>query len=76
MRSKELGACNNLARDRKKGKALRVHFVKRAVKEDEVNRKMELLFTKVGGLCEKVNSSESSQKRKTSACSSVNVPRQ
>ena len=59
----------------KESTALRAQVAERTAREDEVNRKLEHLFSKVERLCENVNNSESSRKRKRSASSSVNVPR-
>lgn len=60
----------------KESKALRAQVAERTAREDEVNRKLEHLFSKVEKLCENANNRESSRKRKRSPSSSVNVPRQ
>ena len=59
----------------KESKSLRAQVAERAVREDEVNRKQDQLFSQVETLCEKVNG-ESPRKRKRNTGSSVNVPRQ
>ena len=71
-----LSDSTNPARDRERSKALRAQVADRTAREDEVNRKLEHLFSKVGRLCENVNNGESSRKRKRRSSSSVNVPRQ
>ena len=58
----------------KESRVLRVQVSQREEKADEVKSKVELLFTKVDELCEKV--SDSSRKRKRSTSLSVKVPRQ
>ena len=60
----------------KESKPLRAQVPERTAREYEVNRKLEHLFSKVKRLCENVNNSESSRKRKRSPSSSINVPRQ
>lgn len=79
-RSQEVSLSDNyvliLQETVKERKALHAQVAERTAREDEVNRKLEHLFSKEERLCENVNNSRSSRKRKRSPSSSVNVPRQ
>ena len=58
----------------KETRGLRAQVAERADKEDEVNRRLEQLVSRVDELCEKVNNADASRKRKRNTSHFAKVP--